>query len=398
MKKLLLLGGSTQQIPAIVYAVNQGYDTVLCDYLPDNPGRHYANKYYCASTTDKEAIFQIAQKEKIDGIVAYASDPAAPTAAYVAEKLGLPTNPYKSVEILSLKDLFRRFLKENDFSCPKSEDFCQIEQARIAIDQFSFPVMVKPVDSSGSKGVTRVDSAAGLDGAFQTAISMSRSKKVIIEEFIQQSNRYMIAGDCFVLHGKVAFWGLLNSHRDTKCHPFVPIGTSYPIFLHDAQITEVHRTVQRMMDLLEIKFGAFNLELMYDQSGNLYPIELGPRNGGNMIPDLLQMITGVDLIGATVEAALGNQDLDLSYEPQPQYLAAYVLHTLKNGIFQRLEFDSKIEGQIVRKVIYAKPGDAVFSFDGANKAIGIVFLKFSSLQEMLTLMDHAEQWVNIVMG
>ncbi len=153
MKKILLLGGSTQQIPAIEYAKKQGYYTILCDYLSDNPGQEYSDKFYCTSTTDREAILEVAQKENVDGIVAYASDPAAPTAAYVAEKMGLPTNPYKSVEILAMKDKFRQFLKENSFNSPQSGSFYDFKQAKEAIDMFTFPAIVKPVDSSGSKGV-----------------------------------------------------------------------------------------------------------------------------------------------------------------------------------------------------------------------------------------------------
>src|SRR5699024_5041810 len=98
MKKLLLLGGSEQQTLAIQHAKNKGLHTILCDYLADNPGQEYADEFYRVSTTDKEAILHIARQNDINGIVAYASDPAAPTAAYVAEKMGLPTNPYKSVE------------------------------------------------------------------------------------------------------------------------------------------------------------------------------------------------------------------------------------------------------------------------------------------------------------
>ena len=114
MKKILLLGGSAQQVIAIETAKRLGYYTILCDFLDDNPGQYAADKFYLESTTDKEKILEIAEKEKIDGILAYASDPAAPTAAYVAEKLGLPGNPYDSVEILCNKDRFRKFLAEND--------------------------------------------------------------------------------------------------------------------------------------------------------------------------------------------------------------------------------------------------------------------------------------------
>jgi carbamoylphosphate synthase large subunit len=121
MKKILLLGGSTQQIPAIEYAKKQGYGTILCDYLPDNPGQHYADRFYCVSTTDKESVLEVAQEENVDGVVDYASDPAAPTAAYVAEKMGLLTNPYKSVELLTNKDKFRVFLAEHNFCTPRAK-------------------------------------------------------------------------------------------------------------------------------------------------------------------------------------------------------------------------------------------------------------------------------------
>ena len=108
MKKILLLGGSAQQIIAIQTAKRLGYHTVLCDYLKDNPGQYYADKFYLTSTTDKLSVLDVAKKEKVDGVLAYASDPAAPTAAFVAEKLGLAGSPFKSVEILCNKDLFIR--------------------------------------------------------------------------------------------------------------------------------------------------------------------------------------------------------------------------------------------------------------------------------------------------
>ena len=111
MKKILLLGGSAQQVVAIETAKRLGYYTVLCDFLTDNPGQYVADKFYLVSTTDKDAVLEVAQKEKVNGVLAYASDPAAPTAAYVGEKLKLPTNPYYAVDILCNKDRFRAFLQ-----------------------------------------------------------------------------------------------------------------------------------------------------------------------------------------------------------------------------------------------------------------------------------------------
>jgi len=143
MKRLLLLGGSTQQIPVIKYAKKQGYDIILCDYLPDNPGQNYADKFYCVSTTDKEAILEVAQKENVDGVVAYASNPAAPTAAYVAEKMGLPTSPYKPVELLTNKDKFTAFLAEHNLCTPKAKGYGSIEEAKKDIERLRVPVLIK---------------------------------------------------------------------------------------------------------------------------------------------------------------------------------------------------------------------------------------------------------------
>lgn len=396
MVRILFLGGSTQQIPAIQYAKKRNYSTILCDYLPDNPGQKWADKFYPISTTDFEAVLNVAKNEKIDGIVAYASDPAAPTAAYVAEKMGLPSNPFKSVEVLAYKHLFRQFLKNNKFNCPCSKSFKELAEAENAVSQFRFPVLVKPVDSSGSKGIVRIESPDKLEKAFNKALQASRSKQILIEEFIVQNHRYLIGGDCFVLNGKVMFWGLLNCHRDPKVNPLVPVGKSFPLLITDEQVSRIKQTVQGVVDLLQIKFGAFNLELMFDKHDDLYLIEMGPRNGGNMIPDLLYMITGVDLIAATVESALGHDNVILKGHTPINFYTTYNLHTDKNGVLKGIEFSTMVEKSIVKKVIYKKYGDTVQFFDGANKAIGIIFLKFNSLKEMEGTMESIHEHVKIL--
>ena len=141
-----------------------GYYTVLCDYLSDNPGQYRADNFYQVSTTDKDRVLEVAKKECISGILAYASYPAAPTAAYVAEKMGLPRNPYRSVELLCEKDKFRKFLADNGFCTPKAKGYTDPSVAYDEIQSgvFKLPVIVKPVDSSGSKGINRIDSLAGV--------------------------------------------------------------------------------------------------------------------------------------------------------------------------------------------------------------------------------------------
>ena len=160
MKKILLLGGSAQQVVAIKTAKKLGYYTVLCDYLSDNPGQYVADKYYNVSTTDVDAVYEVAKKEKVDGILPYASDPAALPAAIVAERLGLPTNPSKSVEVLGIKHKFREFLQQHNFASPKTFAFdakMKAEEVAKNVSSFHFPIVVKPTDSSGSKGVSIIN-------------------------------------------------------------------------------------------------------------------------------------------------------------------------------------------------------------------------------------------------
>ena len=207
MKKILLLGGSAQQVVAIKAARNLGYYTILCDFLPDNPGQYVADKFYLVSTTDKNAVLEVAQKEQIDGVLAYASDPAAPTAAYIAEKLGLPGNPYRSVEILCNKDQFRKFLLENGFSAPKATGYSFAEDALKDKTSYEYPIIIKPVDSSGSKGATVLYSENGLVDALEFAFSFSRCHRIIVERFIEKKHPYLIGGDIFIEDGKVVVIG-----------------------------------------------------------------------------------------------------------------------------------------------------------------------------------------------
>lgn len=394
MRKLLLLGGSAQQVVAIDTAKRLGYQTVLCDYLPDNPGQYHADAFYQISTTDKEAVLRVAQKEKIDGIIAYASDPAAPTAAYVAESLGLPTNPYQSVEILCNKDLFRKFLRESGMNAPQAGGYHDKSAAQADLERFNLPVIIKPVDSSGSKGATVLHSWENVSDAIDFAFSFSRGHRIIIEEFIEKSHPYLIGGDVFVVNGKIVLWGLLNCHRDPLANPLVPVGKSYPPSLEDKDLASVKRTLQEMVDKLGIHMGAMNVELVVDRNGKVWPIDVGPRNGGNMIPDLLGMIFGVDVVEMSVRAAMGELVMP-QVEDKDAFFATHNLHALQNGTYEDIMFSPELEQFVVRKCLYKKDGDAVEFFDNAAKALGIVFLKFENKEQMMTLLADINKYIEV---
>ena len=136
---------------------------------------------------------------------------------------------------------------------------------------------------------------------------------------------------------------------------------------------------------------------MFDKSDNLYFIEMGPRNGGNMIPDLLLIATGEDMIAATVESAMGNEYKFNNAKNKNKCIATYVLHSSKDRYFQYIKFKNDIEDKIIKKVMYKKKGDPVQYFDGSNKAIGIIFLKFNNEEEMLKFMDNPAYWIEVIL-
>jgi len=394
MKKILLLGGSAQQVVAIETAKKLGLYTFLCDYLPDNPGQYYADKFYQISTTDKDAILKVAQQEAIDYIIAYASDPAAPTAAYVAEKLGLPTNPYNAVETLCKKDMFRVFLESHGFNTPCAKGFKNKEEVLSDISSFAFPIIIKPVDSSGSKGATVLHSVDGLDQAIDFALSFSRGHRIIVEEFIEKKHPYLIGGDIFVSNGKIIQWGLMNCHRDNHVNPLVPVGKSYPTMLDEEDLLAVKDTLQRLVTELGINFGPMNVELVVDKNNRVFPIDIGPRSGGNMIPDLLGMIFSCDVVEMSIRSAMGESITEGDSTCSP-YFATLNLHSNRDGMFESVVFDDVIEQYVIRKNIYKKTGDAVNYFANAADALGIVFFKFPNQETMIRIEEEIGSHIQI---
>ena len=395
MKKILLLGGSAQQIVAITTAKRLGFSTVLCDYLPDNPGQMYADRFYQVSTTCKEDVLRVAQAEAVDGVIAYSSDPAAPTAAYVAEAMGLPTNPYQSVNTLCNKDLFRAFLRDHGYPAPQALDFSRREDALAAAERFSYPLIVKPVDSSGSKGVTVLRGRAGLEAALDLAFSFSRGHRIVIEEYIEKKHPYLIGGDILVSDGKVVLWGLMNCHRDPSVNPLVPVGKSYPLLLDADDLNRVKTTLNRLVADFGIRFGGLNVELVIDGKDRVFPIDIGPRCGGNMIPELLGMIFRCDVVEMSVLAAMGEPLRTWPSQGQPSCYATYNLHADRDGIFDGVTVSPELKPYLLRTELYKKPGDSVCFFSHSAHALGICFFRFPSQEIMLDYLEHIRQHIRI---
>lgn len=393
-KTVLFLGAAHAQMPPIRYARDRGYRVITCDYRPDNPGHALADRSYDVSTTDLEGVLQVAKENHVDGIVAYASDPAAPTQAYIAEKLGLAGNPYDSVRTLTDKDRFRAFLQENGFNAPKAKSFIGTEEASTWCETLTFPIFVKPVDSSGSKGVTRIKSIEQLGAAFDLAKKYSLSGRVILEEEIVRDGP-QVAGDGFVVDGKLAFRCWADENFDPDCNGLVPIGESFPCTQPDHRLDHAHAETQRILDLLGIERGALNFDFVFDRDDRLHFLEIGPRNGGCLIPDTIKYATGVDLIAATVESALGADCQEIRMAPAKGFWSSYMIHSLRDGLLKGVWTSPEIEPHIVEQELWKRHGEPVTSFLGANATVGASILRFDTLEQMKATMRSMNKHVHV---
>lgn len=397
-RKLLLLGGSEAQLISIEKAKQLGYYTVLCDFLPDNPGQYLADSFHLVSTTDKDAVLAVAMEEKINGIVAYSSDPAAPTAAYVANKMGLPGMNYDIVRHFCEKHLFREFLIENHFNVPKSIEIkvpYNIED--IDYSDLAFPVIVKPTDSSGSKGITVLEDVTGLSDALLYAQEYSRNQTLIIEEFVVRDHPYVIEAEIFTLNGEVVSWGLINSIRDMKSNPLLPSAYTYPLDLTEERKNIVRSEVSRLVAVTGNTSGAFNIEMIIDKHDRLFFLDAGPRNGGNMLPEYISMISNKDIVGATIRVAMGDiENIDVVLDGESGgFWGLGVLHTAKGGKFNGISYSPLAKESLLREKIHKEIGQDVRPFERCNDLVGLNFYKFKSKEERDEVMCNMYQSMNV---
>ncbi|MCR5575478.1 MAG: ATP-grasp domain-containing protein [Oscillospiraceae bacterium] len=396
MKKLLLLGGSNYLLPVIREAHALGLYVVTCDYLPDNTAHKYADEYRNVSIIDKEAVLETARELGISGVMSFACDPGVTTAAYVAEKLGLPfAGSYEAVSILQDKGRFRAFLRDNGFTVPWAKRYTDAADALADAVDYPWPMIVKPVDSAGSKGVTRVDSAGELPAAIAHALPFSHCGAFIVEQFITQRG-FSSDTDCFSVDGELVYCSFDEQRFDERAeNPYTPAAYTWPSSMPDEVQRELRGELQRLMRLLKLKSSVYNIETRQGTDGRAYIMEVSPRGGGNRLSEVLELATGVSLIRNAVKAAV---DLPVDEMHDPVYnghWAEVILHSDADGVFSELRIDPAVRPCVVETDLWVAPGDRVERFSGANKAIGTLVLNFPDRETLETRMAD-ESWYRVV--
>jgi len=299
--KLAIIGASYLQLPLVEKSKEMGIESICFAWEDGAVCKDVCDHFYPVSTIDKEEILRICREIKIDGITTIASDVAVLTVNYVAEKMGLVGNPDKYSETATNKYLMRQCFMDNNVPSPK---FCLTEGTfPEAVNSFKYPVIVKPTDRSGSRGVEKVDTPDELQTAIERACKESFQKKAVIEEFIEGRE---ISVESISYKGK-HYVLQITDKVTTEAPFFVELEHHQPSSLPDNIKTRVTKIVLNALTALHIQYGASHAELKITEGGDIRVIEIGARMGGDFIgSDLVKLSTGYDFLRGVIEVALGD--------------------------------------------------------------------------------------------
>ncbi|MGY6546360.1 MAG: ATP-grasp domain-containing protein [Cyclobacteriaceae bacterium] len=335
----------------------------------------------------------MAKNENVNFVLAYASDPAAIIASQVSEKLNLPGNSKESVFQLTDKGAFRDLLENLNLPVPNRIVLDEREVKERENFSLNYPLIVKPIDSSGSKGVSKITAFDQFNEAVQNALKFSRSKKVIVEEYLD--NTYGdVHGDGFVVDGKLVFCHLGDHIYGSKSNEFNPTGTMWPAQVSKETIDSFTADVQKVITACGFINGPINIEARVNHLGEKFIMEIGPRNGGHFVPQAIQHATGFDMVGAIFDLMEGKKVIISEKKNFP--VAYHAIHSSGCGILDSITIDAELKRRLVFQKLYKKKGDEILPFTGSNAALGILLFKFESVEEMVDKMSKIQELVKII--
>lgn len=371
MKKLAIVGASYLQNPLIEKAKKRGIETHVFAWQSDDIGEKTADYFYPISIIEKEAILSKCKEIGIDGICSIASDLASITVNYVADKMNLIGNSLESVELSTNKHQMRKCFEREGDPSPKSflvETLSDLQS--VSID---FPVIVKPVDRSGSRGITKVNSNDALGDAIEYAKSQGFDKSVLVEEFVT-GDEYSV--EFISWKGKHHFLALTQKYT-TGAPNFIETGHLQPAMVPQDILEKVICVVTHALDSLGIQYGASHSELKISQDGMIRLIEIGGRMGGDFIGShLVEMSTGIDFVSAVIDIALGIEPKFTKTENSVA-MVRFVLEQKDADILEELS-EQKSE-LIVERDVHEITSEHV---KDSSARFGYYILKANSLQEL----------------
>jgi len=385
-KKLLLLNGSHSDIPLIKAAKELGFFVITTGNDPNLIGHKYGDEYHLADYSEKEKILTLAKKLKIDAICSCANDFGAISASFVAEQMGLPGHdPYETTLKLHQKDKFKQFALSHRIPTPLAKDYDNMDAALKNIDQQPFPVMIKPVDLTGGKGISKVETKEDYALAVRKAFEVSRAKRIVIEQFIKGT---LHSFSTFIQNQQVAF-----DYSDNEFSYLNPYYVSYsaaPAINIDKVRDQLINISEKMASLLSLKDGVLHHQYLY-ADGKAYIVESTRRCSGDLYPYCVNYAADVDWAKWLIKAAAGMDCSNFPTLTQKGFCGRYCIMAPKNGIVKNVIIDEHLRGSIYDQIVWWQKGYVIERY--LSQKLGVLLLKYDSMEEM---MEKAHKLPNLI--
>lgn len=389
MQKLLILNGSLSEATIIQKAKELGYYVITSGNNPSLIGHSLADEYIEVDYSDKEEILKIVQEKGIDKIVACANDFGVITAAYVAEKLGLPGHDtYETANLLHQKDLFKNFIQNLGIRTPFSVPFSDYESAIEFVKTAEYPIIVKATDLTGGKGILKAENYNEAIVAINNAFDRSRVNHIVIEPYIVGEQQSLVT---FIKDKKII--ASVSCDCFSPINPYLIQSELLPGRYFEDMKKELRPVVEKICEELNLVDGMLTLQYII-KDGKPYIIELMRRCLGNQFLTVARAVTGFPWEEALVKAETGMNLDELKYtEPMAKFIGHHGIMAQQNGIVEKYTIAPEVEKHIFKKIEILNSGDEINDY--LNERVAYIYYAYDNYEEAFNTVSNMNNLIDI---
>lgn len=374
MKNILIMGAGVYQVPLIKKAREMGHKAIVVSPIGNYPGLALADEVIHLDTRDHVAVLEKAKRIGIDAVLTTGTDVAVPTIGYLVDELGLPGTGYAAAQRSMDKALMKQCFAENGIKTAKFSVVETLDELKQCANDMGYPVMVKAVDSSGSRGITQVLTSDALDSAYSSAKAISKSQKVICEQYL---DGHEIGADTIIV-GDDVVEVFLHEKYVTPPPVSAPIGHSMPLILPERVEERTKNLLRKATEALGLKNTIANADVMIVDN-EPYLIEMSARMGGTCIPEVISLYTGLDIYALLIEMSINRKvvfDSDLYLN---RCCLAMLITSSDSGVIKYNVDSPFLIDKNISILFDYNPGDKVRKFEVGPDRLGQIIVASDSI-------------------
>lgn len=392
MKKMLMVGGSHAEIPLIEAAHKMGYEVITTGNQAEGLGHPYADAYIACDFSDKEAICRLAEEQKVDAICSGCNDFAYLSTAYACEKLGLPGHDsYETALQLHHKDKYRSLARQLGIETPRAFLCRSLEELREACGQMRFPIIIKPVDLTGGKGMMRCDEPGEIENAYENGMKATRENYLVAEEFVTGTNHGFSA---YIQDQKVTFY--FADNEQYYHNPYLVSGASAPGDVPQGALNQLCADCEKIAKKLRLSDGILHIQFILREDGIPVIIEVCRRAPGDLYIHLVELATGVDYPACIVAGEAGLKIPPLGLHQTDGFYVRHCIMADRGGRIKEVRIDDEIKPYVTEQTLWYRKGEMIE--DMLKYKAGIVFLHFEDEKNYRYYLPKLTELLTIEVG